>query len=308
MRKKYIVKKANRDSDFWEDNWLKTNLEDAVRFCAQSPVRPVLDMHFPRNGKILEGGCGPGYFVIYYKQKGYDIEGVDFAHEAIKRTLSIYPDMPLKEGNVFNLDYPDNYFNAYYSGGVVEHFEEGPFKALKEARRVLCNDGMFIVSVPYVNLCRRIHKFFVSILRRKKYSNIFYDFDGLKSIYSVRKKHEVEKPPLSDFSFHQYEYGKNEFAGILKEAGFEIVRVMPFSVIWGLKECSLARNVLNKKLNLSEVKVSGSKGCAKQGFVRGFIKKLIVNEDRSSIFMKFFAVILAGLFGNMVLFVCKVKK
>jgi ubiquinone/menaquinone biosynthesis C-methylase UbiE len=39
--------------------------------------------------------------------------------------------------------------------GVVEHFEQGPLPALKEAYRVLKPDGMIFVSVPTFNIIRK---------------------------------------------------------------------------------------------------------------------------------------------------------
>ena len=65
------------------------------------------------------------------------IIGVDYAKNTVKRIKEICPELDIREGNVFNLNFPDNFFGTYYSWGVVEHFEDGPEPILKEAYRVL---------------------------------------------------------------------------------------------------------------------------------------------------------------------------
>ena len=44
-----------------------------------------------------------------------------------------------------NQGFKNEEFDVYLSFGVVEHFEQGPIKALKEARRVLKKGGDLII-------------------------------------------------------------------------------------------------------------------------------------------------------------------
>jgi len=309
MRKKYILKNADDDRNFWEENWFVTNLEDAVRFCGESPVTPVLDKYFPKKGKILEGGCGPGYFVIYYSRMGYDMEVVDFAKGAINRTLSVYPETPIKEGNVLELDYPDNYFKAYYSGGVVEHFEDGPYAALKEAYRVLDKDGTLIISVPYFNLSRRINTYKNPALLINGSSDVYPDFDGFKSVYKLTPRHNRDGLNREGFSFHQYEYTKNEFARILDESGFDIILNRPLSIIWGLRDFSFIRKAMAEYSNQSISKIADSASAKPAVRSRdSFLKNLILKEDRNLPFAGPLLKVLGAGFANLILFVCKVRK
>ena len=59
--------------------------------------------------------------------------------------------MPVIQGDILDLKYPDAHFDAYISQGVIEHFEEGPQQALNEAWRVLKPDGLAFITVPYLN-------------------------------------------------------------------------------------------------------------------------------------------------------------
>ncbi len=52
-----------------------------------------------------------------------------------------YPGLLLCGADVARLPLRDQSVATYYSGGVVEHFEAGPHKAIAEARRVLDPNG-----------------------------------------------------------------------------------------------------------------------------------------------------------------------
>ena len=62
----------------------------------------------------------------------------------------------MEVGDILDIRYPDSSFEAYISMGVVEHFEDGPVPALKEAYRVLKPNGLIFVSTPTVNVIRKL--------------------------------------------------------------------------------------------------------------------------------------------------------
>jgi len=79
---------------------------------------------------------------------------IDFTPTNVKKINAIAPGLNAIKGDVFNLEFEDNYFGAYCSWGVVEHYEEGPQPIIKEAYRVLKTDGYLLVSVPFFNPVR----------------------------------------------------------------------------------------------------------------------------------------------------------
>ncbi|MDR0742269.1 MAG: class I SAM-dependent methyltransferase [Puniceicoccales bacterium] len=102
-------------------------------------------------GRLLEAGCGAAPFVIYFKRKGYNIDGVDFAEKIVERLNSLYPDLNIFYGDCTNLFMvPDNTYDGYISLGVIEHLEEGPNKFLEEAYRILKPTGKAWITVPYI--------------------------------------------------------------------------------------------------------------------------------------------------------------
>lgn len=96
---------------------------------------------------ILDVGCGEGFTLKKLEEKkiGKKNEGIDFSNEAIKIGRKIYPELALKKGDVYALDYKDNAFDLSICTEVLEHLED-PVKAVAEIKRVT---GKYILfSVP----------------------------------------------------------------------------------------------------------------------------------------------------------------
>ncbi len=148
------------DRGFWEDHWEGRDLGHAVRRLATDPVAAALDAHLPSGSRLLEGGCGQGEYVVYERARGVWTVGLDFALDPLLALRALAPELPLVVGDVHALPFRDGSLPAYYSGGVVEHFEGGPEPALAEAHRVLAPDGILLVSVPYLSPLRRMLRWF----------------------------------------------------------------------------------------------------------------------------------------------------
>lgn len=101
------------------------------------------------NFKILEVGCGPGYFLRCVEKwfpkseiYGIDIDKslLEFAATHAKRTKLITHDGQ-------SLPFPDNTFDIVCSLQVVEHLER-PESFFAEANRVLKANGFLIITTP----------------------------------------------------------------------------------------------------------------------------------------------------------------
>lgn len=93
----------------------------------------------PCDMKILDAACGEGVLVEEFRQKGWDIEGLDLNYESEL----------VRRGDVRDMPYPDASFDAVLFLDTLEHlaFEDQP-KALSEIRRILKSSGHLLVSVP----------------------------------------------------------------------------------------------------------------------------------------------------------------
>ena len=124
--------------------FLKVFFQPSSKNADKDYLSPFFKKYFPYPPKrILEGGCGIGKYVIAYRKLGYDIVGVDFSGDTIKRIKEeVDEKLPVYEADVTALPFGDGFFDCYYSGGVLEHFEDGPDCLLKEARRILKKGGI----------------------------------------------------------------------------------------------------------------------------------------------------------------------
>lgn len=141
-----------------------------------------------RGIKILDVACGEGLLVEEFRQKGWQIEGIDLNYE------SEY----VKRGDVCNMPY---YLNASYDLvlflDAMEHllFEEQP-KALAEIHRVLQPKGYFVISIPNLAHLNSRFRFF---------------FQGNLDRADSEKDHPGERPI--------WEYEK-----LLRQSGFAVLK------------------------------------------------------------------------------------
>lgn len=125
--------------------------------CPEKSIHDVLIQHLPKDGRIVEAGCGSGKWPIYLRRLGYNVLGLDISLDACALGHAADPGLGIAAADVRRLPLRSDSLDAVVSLGVVEHDEAGPMPALQETRRVLRKpDGLLVLSVPYDNLLRRI--------------------------------------------------------------------------------------------------------------------------------------------------------
>ncbi|MHC4660374.1 MAG: class I SAM-dependent methyltransferase [Planctomycetota bacterium] len=134
--------------------WRDENVEERLSLCAVQTIGTAILEHTDSAGPVLEAGCGLGRWVIYLKEKGCDIIGIDIARDALKLISGHDSSIKLAAADIESLPFPDETFGAVISLGVVEHLEHGAEKALSEFSRVLKKDGALLLAVPYQNITR----------------------------------------------------------------------------------------------------------------------------------------------------------
>lgn len=174
--------------------------------------------YLPKNELILEAGCGLGPKVLFFREKGYRIVGVDFVFSALSRLKKYAPETRLASCDIHACPFPDNTFGAYLTYGVVEHFPHGCQDAVQEAFRVLKPGGIIIMLVPARNLLSRfIHD----------PDNLAQKFRRQSWIRKIAGKPERQATEASEL--YMKLHGRREMREILRKAGFEVLLEKPVS-------------------------------------------------------------------------------
>jgi ubiquinone/menaquinone biosynthesis C-methylase UbiE len=217
MRKDYIeVSDLDKDeTSFVEEYWTRVwdrqgGIESVTRkIHNQDEVEITNDYlkEFP-NGKLLDAGCGLGDWAMYFEEHGFSVTGLDISRKVISELNERFPSKEFMVGDIRNTGMEEGYYDACYSWGVFEHFEEGPSACLKEAYRLIKPGGLLITTVPLENM--RI---------------------SIKSALALPKKNRGKR------RFYQYRFSREEWCGKLEEAGFSIEKIKPIHKRQGVLRC-----------------------------------------------------------------------
>lgn len=205
MKKIFTVRNVKQQQrHMWDDR----KIDDEVSSCSQRNIKEYFLKYLPRDDLILEAGCGAGAWLIYLKDRGYNIEGTDHDKQVISQLKVSRPELAVRAEDICRLPHADNSLGAYISLGVIEHFEEGVEQPLTEAMRVIKPGGVLILTVPFNNLFRRLianHLRFLYLLihqlrgGKKFFAEYRYSFDEV--LVAVDKAgFDVVESDIDDFN------------------------------------------------------------------------------------------------------------
>ncbi len=194
----FMNKKA--DSDFWDSHWSFYSRDD---FAEDIKIKNRFVLYhtskcLPKGSTILEGGCGKGQNVYTLHSNGYNVYGVDFAADTVSKVNQAVPELKVSTGDVRKLEFGDQFFDGYWSLGVIEHFIDGYDAILSEMYRVIKKGGYLFLTVPSM-----------SILRKAKAALGMYA--GLEDI------------ELTKDNFYQYAFSHQSIINSFTDSGFEFI-------------------------------------------------------------------------------------
>jgi len=142
-------------SDFWSERWQgqsisKELVESVMRREEYRIMNPYL-RELGAKAKILDGGCGLGEWTVLLSSQQFSVHGLDISAPTIERLKKHFPNEQFMVGDIRQTGFHDGFFDAYFSWGAFEHFEEGLGRCFEEARRILRQGGYLFVTVPFHN-------------------------------------------------------------------------------------------------------------------------------------------------------------
>lgn len=156
-----------------------------------------------RDLNFIEIGCGDSYWLPYFcKEFGYNIHGIDYSAEGIKKAIKNLRINGLYnyEANLHCLDFlnlKDNFSNGFdilMSLGVIEHFEE-PKQIIKIFTNLLKEDGIMITWIP--------NKSGLIMKMQKTLNRNFYDTHKAITLDQLIRYHEINRLKIISSSYNR---------------------------------------------------------------------------------------------------------
>ena len=111
----------------------------------------VEELIFPQD-EVLECACGTGLLSGVIAKKCKSLVATDFSVKMLKKAkkkYGEYSNVQFKEGNILQIEYPEESFDVVVAANVI-HLLDEPYRALKELDRV-CRKGGRIIIPTYMN-------------------------------------------------------------------------------------------------------------------------------------------------------------
>ena len=136
---KYLVQ--NGPGEIW--NW--ESPAGKIRWARRTKM---LSSHLRQDDKVLELGCGSGYFTKELAKLPIDLVAIDISPSLLEvaRKSIVSPRVQIVEGNAYDLDFADHSFDSVVGSSVLHHLECDA--AIRETYRVLKPGGWAVFTEP----------------------------------------------------------------------------------------------------------------------------------------------------------------
>jgi ubiquinone/menaquinone biosynthesis C-methylase UbiE len=150
------------EKEYYERYWA-SEIADKKGFANLPPQRDMQETSRIVNilkpyasGRVLDAGCGDGSLSNRMLQLPMvtEVVGIDISDGAIHIAQSKYPRIQYKVGQVTDLPFESNFFDAVVAIELVEHVYDTQLM-FKEFSRVLKNGGTLIITTTDFNLLKK---------------------------------------------------------------------------------------------------------------------------------------------------------
>jgi SAM-dependent methyltransferase len=137
-----------KDYYAYQDHFEPSRWKEAIKTLLGCRIRS-LDPKFPTPGRMLDLGCGSGWFMHSMRNRGWVTQGVEINASAAELGRKNYG-LDIFAGTLRQANFPDGHFDYIRSNHSFEHIAS-PGDTLDEIHRVLRPDGKVMIGVPNVD-------------------------------------------------------------------------------------------------------------------------------------------------------------
>lgn len=139
-----------------KENYFSQKADSGISYLFYKREKPIYLRYFRKKvdkieqlhsrGKILDVGCGLGFFLEAAREKGWEVQGVEvskYAASYVSRNLKI----KVFQSTLENLHLPPKSFDVITLFALVEHLVN-PLQTLLEVKRLLKPGGLLVLTTP----------------------------------------------------------------------------------------------------------------------------------------------------------------
>jgi ubiquinone/menaquinone biosynthesis C-methylase UbiE len=190
LPQKELIESAHSDSYYAP--WLKDQRSKRIHMWEKRLKR--LNSLSETKGRLLDVGCAEGLFLELAAKDGWDVTGTEISHYAVRHGKEKLG-MNVIQGELSDMKFSDSSFDAVTMWHVLEH-TVNPIDVLREIRRILKDNGVFIMAIP------NLHNILSQIAYR-----VLFDPD--------------------DRELHLYHFTPETIRLASEKAGFTVQKIMP---------------------------------------------------------------------------------
>jgi SAM-dependent methyltransferase len=190
---------------YWDDKYAREHVagksSDEFR---QQDFWPLIQKYFAKGKRYLDAACGIGGWILFLREEGYQVEGIDTRPRTLRAMTEYDPDLKVKIASMTGIPHADSSLDGIVAIGALEYVENEVDKALSEAKRVLKPGGVLLAEVPHASTIRRW--FYIPLKKLERW-------------WKVRQG----KTP----TFANYLFNRAELVTFFENAGFTLEDLQP---------------------------------------------------------------------------------
>jgi len=199
---------------------------------------------FRKTGKLIDVGCGIGYFLEEAKKRGWEVYGTEYTDEAIK--ICEAKGIIMKKGVLNPADFEASSFDVITSFEVLEHINN-PQQEIENFNTILRSGGLVYLTTPNWNsLLRYRLKAAYNVITYPEHLS-YYTKKTIAKLFQSKgfKRHKIQTTGVS-LTRLKTSSGKSDQAFISETSDDEMLR----NKIEGNKVLQFAKSTLNGTLSV----------------------------------------------------------